>query len=147
MKQAAAMTISTGVMAVAQARYGYSDRALELIERMFSSFSRSTPGSISEMSPDYGCFVQAWTAYAAVVPVVSYFFGIKPQADRNVICFEPVMPGKWNAAALEEVRVLDGELSVFYERKDGKEIYRIRNTTGARISYREDAGYQVIILD
>ena len=146
-KQKDTMTISTGVMAVAQARYGYSDRALELIERMFSSFSRSTPGSISEMSPDYGCFVQAWTTYAAVVPIVNYFFGIKPHADRNEICFEPSMPGKWKNAVLEKVRVLDGELSVSYERKDGKGRYRIQNTTGARIRYKEDADYQVILLD
>lgn len=34
MCQSAAMTISTGVMAVAQAQYGYADRALELIERI-----------------------------------------------------------------------------------------------------------------
>ncbi|SHO43397.1 amylo-alpha-1,6-glucosidase [Anaerocolumna xylanovorans] len=144
LKQDATMTISTGVMAAAQARYGYSDRALELLERMFASFSKSTPGSISEMSPDYGCFVQAWTTYAAVVPVVNYFFGIQPHAYENVISFEPSMPEKWKKASLEKIRVLDGELDIFYENNNGKKIFRVRNTSSAKLVIKEEADYQVI---
>lgn len=144
--QTATMTISTGVMAVAQARYGYSDRALDLIERIFLSFSKSTPGAISEMSPDYGCFVQAWTVYGAVVPVVQYFFGIMPQAMENKIYFNPSMPKRWEKASLEQVRVLDGEISVYYERQNGKDVFRIKNATNAEIVCVRASDIQVIMM-
>lgn len=128
------MTISTGVMAVAQARYGYSDRALELIERMFQSFSMATPGSISEMSPDYGCFTQAWTAYGVFVPVVRYFFGIWPDSKTNQIIIKPALPGKWKNAGLERVRVLDGEISIYIHSNKIKVV----NHTSAEIVIKGD---------
>lgn len=120
--QNAAMTISTGVMAVAQSMYQDTDEALRLLEKMFLSFSMATPGSISEMSPDYGCFVQAWTAYAVFLPVVRFFFGITPRASEGSICIEPCLPGKWEDASLENVSALDGTVSV-YIRRAGKEVW------------------------
>lgn len=113
------MTISTGVMAVAQARYGYADRALELLEKMFSTFGMASPGTLSEMSPDYGCFVQAWTVYAALVPIVGHFFGVQPSAAEGVLRIAPQMPTAWPHAAMDAVRVLDGELCLRYARMSG----------------------------
>lgn len=127
------MTISTGVMAVAQARYGYVNRALELIERMFTSFGKATPGSISEMSPDYGCFTQAWTAYGVCTPVVRYFFGIWPDPVKNEIHVHPNLPEKWEHASLEHVRVLDGEISVYVENGS----VRVENHTSATVCVKQ----------
>jgi len=117
LRESSVMTISTGAMAVAQARYHYPDRALSLIQAMIKSFSKATPGSICEMSPDYGCFVQAWTVYGVVVPIVEYFFGIKPDAGRNRIVITPEFPDCWEDGSLTNVRVLDGELSVTVRKK------------------------------
>lgn len=137
LRRNATMSISTGVMAVAQARYGYSDRALELIQRLMKSFSMATPGSISEMSPDYGCYVQAWTAYGIVVPVVKYFFGIKPDASKNRITIAPQLPADWeNGAKLTDVRVLDGTVSVEIYPKNGKIVCEVTNHTGASIEIK-----------
>jgi hypothetical protein len=119
------MTISTGVMAVAQARYGHSGQALELIKRMFSTFSRATPGTICEMSPDYGCFVQAWTAYAVMVPIVQYFFGVQPDAFHNRVVIDPCMPAEWEQASLDNVRVPGGVLNLDYHHMDGLKIIHI----------------------
>jgi glycogen debranching enzyme len=123
--QGSAMTISTGVMAVAQARYGHSDRALELIKRMFSTFSRSTPGTISEMSPDYGCFVQAWTAYAVMVPIVLYFFGVQPDAYHGRVVIDPCMPAEWKQASLKNVHVPGGILNLDYQENEGRKSLTI----------------------
>ncbi len=123
--QNSAMTISTGVMAVAQARYGHSDRALELINRMFSTFSKATPGTISEMSPDYGCFVQAWTAYAVMVPIVQYFFGIQPDVYNSRVVIDPCMPAEWKQASLQNVHVPGGILNLDYQEREGRKCYRI----------------------
>lgn len=134
LRKNAMMTISTGVMAVAQAKYGYVDRALELVKLIMKSFSMATPGSISEMSPDYGCFVQAWTAYGVVVPVVKYFFGICPDAVKNTITVAPKLPKQWTGeSSIEQVRVLDGTISVRIKEENGKKICIIKNTTSAKI--------------
>lgn len=127
------MTITTGIMAVAQANYGYSDRALDLIRRIFSTFSYSNPGCISEYSPDSGCIVQAWTAYAAVVPVVRHFFGIRPDAAKGEIFVQPQLPKGWENASLENVKLLDGTISISFTRDDKKQCMRIKNTTSAAV--------------
>lgn len=133
MSQNAAMTIATGVMAVAQAQYGYADRALELIERIFSTFGMATPGSVSEMSPDYGCFVQAWTTYGVMLPVVRHFFGIQPSASRDLIILRPCLPSKWDKVSIEHVRVFDGEMAVFCQRAADELRIRVSNTSGKQV--------------
>ena len=110
------MTISTGCLAVALARWGCPDQALELLSRMLSTFSQACPGMISEMSPDYGCVVQAWTAYALYVPVVRYFFGVQPAGRADGLCFSPCMPGGWRHAELRNVRVPGGLIHITFER-------------------------------
>ena len=135
MNQREIMTIPTGVMAAAQVRYGYADRGLELIHLMFDSFGMSTPGSISEMSPDYGCFVQAWTAYAAFVPVVTGFFGIEPSFSEGIIRISPCMPNAWPDATLDNLPMMNGQLSISYERKNNQAYWMIDNQTDYPICF------------
>lgn len=103
------MTISTGAHAVAEATYGNGDAALDLLNRMQRSFSMVLPGSMSEMSPDYGCAVQAWTIYAMAVPIIRHFFGIKPEAYRQHVRLEPVIPAAWEGKQLKLRQVQIGE--------------------------------------
>lgn len=144
--QDAQMTISTGVMAVAQARYGHADRALELLHRMFGTFGKIAPGCLAEMSPDYGCFVQGWTAYAAAVPVVRYFFGLQPEAvsqGGHRLVLRPCMPESWPEATLSDAPVLDGELSLSWKRADGS--YSGRYTGNAPVFFAVQPGTQAEI--
>jgi len=140
------MTISTNVYAAAQARYGYSDRALDLLQRMFSTFSMSTPGSISEMSPDYGCFVQGWTIYCATT-IVKYFFGISPDVPQGEINFAPCMPSDWDNGEIKNVRVGEGSISVFFHRKDGYDVFKVENRTGLKINVEKKANQSVEVID
>jgi hypothetical protein len=119
------MTVSTGAMAVAQARYGYAGRALMLLERLASTLGMASPGTVSEISPDGGCFVQAWTAYAMCVPVVRYFFGIQPMAGENTLRLAPAMPAAWPEASLDNVHVTDGAVSLRYTRTEQGYDYRV----------------------
>jgi hypothetical protein len=139
--QDAIMTINTGVMAVAQARYGFADRALALLEKMFACFGRATPGCISEMLPDYGCFAQAWTIYAAQVPVTRYFFGIQPSASQNRLRVAPCMPSAWPFAKLRRLRILDGELSLCYQRNSEGCLWRLEYTGSASVVFVVPEGY------
>lgn len=137
--QDAQMTISTGVMAAAQAMYGKTDEALDLLERMFATFGMATPGSMSEMSPDYGCFVQAWTAYATFLPVVRFFFGIEPVASEEKIYVAPCLPDRWKKAALKNVLVLDGAISVCVEIKGQDVEITVENNTSYPVELRPGA--------
>ncbi|HEU4525884.1 MAG TPA: hypothetical protein VFR62_12735 [Gemmatimonadales bacterium] len=99
------MTIATGVQAVAESRYGRTEEALWYMDRIVETFNRVTPGSISEMMPDYGCFAIAWTSYGIVVPLIEHIFGIAPDAPRKTVTFDPHMPGGWNDMSIEALPI------------------------------------------
>ena len=119
--------------------YGKTDEALDLLERMFATFGMATPGSMSEMSPDYGCFVQAWTAYATFLPVVRFFFGIEPVASEEKIYVAPCLPDRWKKAALKNVLVLDGAISVCVEIKGQDVEITVENNTSYPVELRPGA--------
>src|SRR5262249_24495893 len=85
----AMMTISTGVEAVSEANYGRIDQALWYVHKIVETFNRRSPGSISEMMPDYGCFTIAWTSYGIVVPLIQHVFGIQPDAIHKTVVLDP----------------------------------------------------------
>ena len=139
------MTISTGALAVSQARYGHPDRALDLLRRMFSTFGMAGPGNLSEMSPDYGCFVQAWTVYAAFVPIVRYFFGIQPDANEGRLVIAPCPPAGWENAALENVPVLGASVSVRFEKKEEGLLCTVEGNLQAPVVFRIPAGVRAAV--
>jgi len=101
----AAMSISTGALAVAEMSYGQVERALERVRLMTGTLDLRMPGAISEMSPDDGCFVQAWSGYGVAWPVVAGVFGLRPDAFRRRLALRPVFPAGWPSARLDNVRV------------------------------------------
>ena len=112
----AVMTLPTGVLAIAENNYGNPDKALDYLKRMSKSFSYALPGSMYEVSPDYGMITQAWNIYSFAIPVVKQFFGIEPNAAIKTVTINPQMPEEWNKAALENVIISDNEVSVYYEK-------------------------------
>ncbi|WP_372946665.1 trehalase family glycosidase, partial [Muriicola sp.] len=111
----AVMTLPTGVQAVAENNYGRPDKALNYLQRMARTFSYALPGSMYEVSPDYGMIVQAWNIYSFAVPIVQQFFGIQPRAAEKRVVITPQMPEAWPNASLENVVVADNTVSVYYE--------------------------------
>ena len=101
----AMMTIATGVQAVAEANYGRTEQALWYMDRIAETFNQVTPGSISEMMPDGGCFTIAWTSYGIVVPLVQHVFGIRPDAVKKTVIFAPHMPEGWADMRIEDLPV------------------------------------------
>jgi glycogen debranching enzyme len=101
----AMMTISTGVQAVAESKYGRTDDAMWYVDRIVRTFNRVTPGSMSEMMPDYGCFTIAWTSYGIVLPLIEHVFGVQPDAAQKTIVFDPHLPAGWEDIRLEDLPV------------------------------------------
>jgi len=99
------MTISTGAQAVSEGRYGRIDQAMWYMDKIVQTFGRTLPGSISEMMPDYGCFVIAWTNYGIIVPLVEQVFGIEPDAPHKTIVFDPHVPTGWKTMSIQALPV------------------------------------------
>lgn len=110
-----------------------------------STFGMAGPASLSEMSPDYGCFVQAWTVYAAFVPIVRYFFGVQPDANEGRLVIAPCPPAGWENAALENVPVLGGSVSVRFEKKENGLLCTVEGDPQAPVVFRVPAGVRAAV--
>ena len=124
----AVMTIPTGVQAVAAANYGKPEDALRYITMLHRSFSYALPGSMYEVSPDFGMMVQAWNGYGVDVPIINHFFGIKPKAYEKSIYISPGMPLDWKDASIDNVRVGNNSFSLAISQKSDHKEYSIRQT-------------------
>ncbi|MCR9016957.1 glycogen debranching protein [Aquiflexum gelatinilyticum] len=111
----AVMTLPTGVSAIGENNYGNPDQALDYLKRMTKSFGFALPGSIYEVSPDYGMMAQAWNLYSFGVPIVTQFFGIQPEAANKVIHISPAFPTDWKEAKIENVEIGDNAISFEYK--------------------------------
>lgn len=127
----AVMTLPTGVQAVAAANYGKPDEALGYIKKLQQSFSYALPGSMYEVSPDFGMVVQAWNIYGVAVPIIRSFFGIEPRAMEEKIMISPNLPDAWNEAALENVKVGSNSLSMKINRNTEYVEYYLNQTDPA----------------
>lgn len=141
----AVMTLPTGVQAISEAAYGDSDDALEYLKMLENSFSYALPGSMYEVSPDFGMIAQGWNIYAVAVPIVDHFFGIKPQAFHKKITISPQMPAAWNEAKLDQVKIGDNEISISFERNGTQELYKINQKLDWKIEFNGGDNQQAII--
>lgn len=142
----AVMTLSTGVIAVSAARYGYSDKSLQYIKKLANSFSYALPGSMYEVSPDFGMVTQAWNIYGVAVPIVNYFFGIQPQAFNKTVVISPSMPSTWKDASLQNVVVGDNHLDISIKTKeDQREIHITQTAPGWTIQVDTRAAKKITV--
>lgn len=107
----AVMTLPTGVQAIGEANYGNPDEALEYLQKLTNSFSYALPGSMYEVSPDYGMFAQAWNIYAVAVPIIDHFFGIDPMAHEQKVIFQPELPSEWDSVSISDLVVGENRLT------------------------------------
>ncbi len=121
----AVMTLPTGVQIIAENNYGRPDQALNYLKRITRTFSYALPGSIYEVSPDYGMMTQAWNIYGFAVPIVEQFFGIQPDAAHKKVVIAPQMPSEWDDVSLENVQVGNNEISVFFSKEEGQTRVRV----------------------
>lgn len=141
----AVMTLPTGVSAIGENNYGRPDQALDYLKRMTKSFGFALPGSIYEVSPDYGMMAQAWNLYSFGVPIVTQFFGIQPDAGNKVIHISPSFPGSWKKAKIENVEIGDNILSLEYKVNEEGFVEAVINQSNGdwQIVYSWPEGRQV----
>lgn len=121
----AVMTLPTGVQAIGAARYGQINRAYDYLKKLNNSFSYALPGSMFEVSPDFGMVAQAWNAYAVAVPVVSYLAGIQPLAAEKTWQLAPQLPDSLSNLRLSDVRIGNNRVMVQLTRDQEELIAQI----------------------
>lgn len=134
LEQTRIMTISAGVLANANLRYEQADMALKQIKGTMKTFGRYLVGSHSEMSPDYGCFVQAWTSYVILSPIITGFIGVIPDAAKQLVTFKPQLPKDWDYAKVKMLKVGSNEIDVEVER-DNANVYKYRDSCSHEVKY------------
>lgn len=123
------MTIATGVQAMAECQYGRIDEGMWYIDKIVQTFGRVLPGSISEMMPDYGCPVQAWTIYGLASPLVTKIFGINPDAGSQFIRLIPRLPSGWNDIVIANLPVGANHISFAVKKWGGTTTYHLSATS------------------
>jgi cellobiose phosphorylase len=113
---------------VSAARYGTPESALEYISKLNKSFSYALPGSMYEVSPDFGMITQAWNIYGVATPIVNHFFGIQPKAYEKSITLAPKLPKHWKDVSIKNVKVGDNSLTLSITQKDDHHQYQIQQT-------------------
>jgi hypothetical protein len=106
----AVMTLPTGVAAVAENNYGRPDKALDYLHRMSRSWGYAHPGSMYEVSPDFGMMCQAWNIYSFGYPIVRQFFGVQPDPQQHKITIDLAFPSNWTHPQLKGIVIGEGEL-------------------------------------
>lgn len=127
----AVMTLPTGVQAVAENNYGRPDEAYSLLKRMMKSFSFALPGSIYEVSPDFGMFSQAWNMYAFGEPIIKQFFGIKPLAHLKTIHISPLLPSKLADGKIQNVEIGENLIGMSFIQKSESQTFNISQKNGS----------------
>lgn len=133
----AVMTLPTGVQAVAENNYGRPDEAYSLLKRMMKSFSFALPGSIYEVSPDFGMFSQAWNMYAFGEPIIKQFFGIKPFAHLKTIHVSPLLPSKIAEGKIEKVEIGNNTIDMSFIQKTESDSFEFEQKL---------AGWKIILF-
>ncbi|MCS6847083.1 MAG: hypothetical protein RMN52_05135 [Anaerolineae bacterium] len=110
------MSINTGLLALAAARYGYADEALAVVGKLVRAFSYRTPGAVSEALPGDWCFLQLWSNLGLVSPAIEGFLGIHPRAAERTITIKPNLPAAWDWAEVRQLRVGDARFDIRVER-------------------------------
>lgn len=125
---------------IAAARYGLPDTALLYMYKALNSFSYATPGTIYEVSPDYGMFVQAWNITCVNIPLIQYFFGVDPDAYKKEITIHLQMPADWKAASLKNLLVGNTKISIQYKKENNAVTCIIQSSApGWKIHFVTDA--------
>ena len=118
----AVMTLPTGVAAIAENNYGRPDKALDYLHRMSRSWGYAHPGSMYEVSPDFGMMCQAWNIYSFGYPIVRQFFGVQPDPQQHTITIDLAFPSHWTDPQLRGIAIGEGEqqthLDIAYSKGD-----------------------------
>jgi hypothetical protein len=117
------------------------------LKKLQRSFSYALPGSMYEVSPDFGMITQAWNIYGVAVPIVNYFFGITPEAYNKTVKLSPQLPTDWPEATIDNVTVGNNSLRISIRRQTDHVAYDIFQTNSDWSVVVDIAGANKVIVN
>jgi glycogen debranching enzyme len=134
------MSINTGMLGLAAARYGLNDTALEIVRRMADALPYHMPGAISEALPDQWCFIQLWSALGVISPSVECFLGVAPRAAARLLRVVPNLPATWERLEAGRLRVGDTYVDICAEVHSSGATLRV---AGDATGYQLELGWSI----
>jgi hypothetical protein len=107
------------------------------------SFSFALPGSIYEVSPDFGMFSQAWNMYAFGEPIIKQFFGIKPFAHLKTIHVSPLLPSKIAEGKIEKVEIGNNTIDMSFTQKTESDSFEFEQKIADFIQKRDSQSFDI----
>lgn len=114
-----AMSMGTGKLVKILAKHGMADKAWEIMMNMVNTIMEGMPGTISEVLPDTGCFMQFWSGYGVHYAFVSEILGIQPDAYRKTIVIKPNLPKALTFVTLKNLKVGMDTFSFSFTKEKG----------------------------
>ena len=104
----------TGVLETTENKYKRPNEALNYLEQIIGSFSNKLPENRHEVSSGFDLMAKTCNVYEFASSTVHQFFGIKSNTAKKEITITPKMPDKWNKVSLENVKIGDNVISIYY---------------------------------
>jgi hypothetical protein len=102
---------------MAEFAYGDPDVAIRLLRNITQTIETGTLGAYKELIPEGLSFMQLWSPAIYLQGMIEGIFGLQPWADEDLITISPKVPTEWKHAKVEELRVGDHSISIFFERE------------------------------
>lgn len=105
-------TLPTGVLTLAEFRYGSVERGLQLLRSIGETLQRGMLGAYSELIPEGGELMQLWSAAMMIRGLVEGLWGLRPRAQQDLVELAPKLPSGWTFMALRDLRLGDHTLTL-----------------------------------
>lgn len=109
--------LATGFLAEAEAKYGRIDQSYFFTKKIADSVDRDMPGALPELLPRGGCFMQGWSSYGIILPVIDHYLGIRNLLDRS-ISVSPNPPDSIDSLSISSVRMMGAKFDVEMENRE-----------------------------
>lgn len=111
------MPHSNGLLSIAEFNYNRPEKGMYYLGCNVSILGKVMPGAISELSPDKGCCLQAWSSAMVLYPLIYGLLMPRVDVRANRIEFSPWIPKDWNGFQVRKLRVGNVFLDLKIKRK------------------------------
>lgn len=113
--------LATGFLTEAEAKYGRVEKSYFFLKKIADSVDNGMPGALPELLPEGGCFMQGWSGYGIVLPVMDHYFGIRVPLDGPVL-LAPHPPKELDYMEVSSVRL--GSRTIDVKMENRTEVFR-----------------------
>jgi hypothetical protein len=128
-------TLPTGLLALAEARYGRAERALQLLNNIALTAHYGMLGAFKELIPEGLCFVQLWSAGLYLQGIIEGILGLDPRAHEHHLHIAPSLPQAWPSVTIRNLRVGAHQLTLDLA-NDGCVVEHIRGPQPLNVTFQ-----------